>query len=130
VKPGGFLQFSVEHPCFATPHRRNLRTREGLTYAIEVGGYFRQLQGEVADWIFGAAPPAVRNGLRRFRVPKFTRTVSQWLNLLIDTGFVIERLAEPRPSDDTVQRCPDMQDAQVVAYFLHVRARRQDDAAG
>ena len=130
VKPGGFLQFSIEHPCFATPHRRNLRNQEGLTYAIEVGGYFRQLQGEVAEWIFGAAPPAVRNGLRRFRVPKFTRPVSQWLNLLIDTGFVLERFGEPRPSDETVQKCPDMQDAQVVAYFLHVRVRKPDNAAG
>jgi ubiquinone/menaquinone biosynthesis C-methylase UbiE len=25
LKPGGFLQFSIAHPCFDTPHRRNLR---------------------------------------------------------------------------------------------------------
>lgn len=25
LKPGGFLQFSICHPCFDTPHRRNLR---------------------------------------------------------------------------------------------------------
>ena len=124
IKPGGFLQFSIEHPCFATPHRRNLRNKEGLTYALEVGGYFRELQGEITEWIFGAAPPAMRNGLRKFRSARFTRPVSQWLNLLIDTGFVLERLGEPRPSDETVQKCPDMQDAQVVAYFLHVRARK------
>ena len=126
VKPGGFLQFSIEHPCFATPHRRNLRNQEGVTYAIEVGGYFRQLEGEIAEWIFGAAPPEARHGLRTFRVPRFTRTVSQWLNLLIDRGFVLERLGEPRPSDETVQKCPAVQDAQVVAYFLHVRARKPD----
>ncbi len=126
LKPGGFFQFSIEHPCFATPHRRNLRNREGATYAVEVGDYFRRLQGEVTEWIFGAAPPEVRNGLRRFRVPKFTRTVSEWVNLLIDTGFVIERLAEPRPSDETVRNCPDMQDAQIVAYFLHLRAKKQE----
>lgn len=124
LKPGGFLQFSIEHPCFATPHRRNLRNAEGVTYAMEVGGYFRQSQGEIAEWIFGAAPPSVRNGLRRFRVARFTRTVSQWLNLLIETGFLLERVGEPRPSDETVQQCRDMQDAQVVAYFLHLRARK------
>ena len=25
LRPGGFLQFSITHPCFDTPHRRNLR---------------------------------------------------------------------------------------------------------
>lgn len=129
LKPGGFFQFSIEHPCFATPHRRNLRNPQGLTYAVEVGGYFRRLQGEIAEWIFGAAPPDVRDGLRRFKTPRFTRPLSQWLNLLVDTGLTIERIEEPRPSDDTVRACPDMQDAQVVAYFLHIRARKPEASA-
>jgi ubiquinone/menaquinone biosynthesis C-methylase UbiE len=128
LNPGGFLQFSIEHPCFATPHRRNLRNQEGLTYAIEVGDYFRNLQGEIAEWIFGAAPPEVKEGLRRFKTPRFTRTIGQWLNLLVDTGFVLERIEEPRPNDKTVQACPDIQDAQVVAYFLHIRARKPNEA--
>ena len=110
LKPGGFLQFSIEHPCFATPHRRNLRNQEGLTYAIEVGDYFRNLHGEIDEWIFGATPAAVKEGLRRFKTPRFTRTVSQWLNLLIETGFVLERIEEPRPSDETVRACAEMQD--------------------
>jgi ubiquinone/menaquinone biosynthesis C-methylase UbiE len=124
LKPEGFLQFSIEHPCFATPHRRNLRNAAGQTYAIEVGDYFRNLRGEIAEWIFGAAPKEMRGGLRKFQTPRFTRTVSEWLNLLLDTGFVLERIAEPRPSDETVKACPDLQDAQVVAYFLHIRARK------
>jgi hypothetical protein len=31
---------------------------------------------------------------------------------------------ERRPSDETVRDCLALQDAQVVPYFLHVRARR------
>src|SRR5215471_5959829 len=54
LKPGGFLQFSITHPCFDTPHRRNLRDESGLTYAIEVGDYFRGLDGEISEWLFGA----------------------------------------------------------------------------
>src|ERR671918_261958 len=57
---------------------------------------------------FGAAPPEVKKGLRRFQTPRFTRTISQWLNLLLDIGFVLERIAEPRPTDETVQACPDL----------------------
>jgi len=124
LKPGGFLQFSICHPCFDTPHRRNLRNEQGLTYAIEVGDYFRSLDGELSEWLFGAAPSELKQKYPKFKVPRFSRTVSQWLNMLVETGFVIERVEEPRPSDETVRQCPDVQDAQVVAYFLHVRARK------
>jgi len=124
LKPGGFVQFSITHPCFDTPHRRNLRDENGITYAIEVGDYYRNLDGETVEWLFGAAPPEIKQGLRKFQVPRFTRTLSQWLNLLIESGLVLERVEEPRPSDETVRACPDVQDAQVVSYFLHIRARK------
>jgi hypothetical protein len=42
------------------------------------------------------------------------------LNLLRDSGFVLERLGEPRPSDEAVREQAGLQDAQVVPYFLHV----------
>lgn len=124
LKPGGFLQFSIAHPCFDTPHRRNLRDEKGMTYAIEVGNYFRNLDGDLSEWLFSAAPPAVKHGMPKFKIPRFTRTISQWLNLLIETGFRLERIEEPRPSDETVRACPDLQDAQIVAYFLHLRVRK------
>jgi ubiquinone/menaquinone biosynthesis C-methylase UbiE len=124
VKPGGFLQFSITHPCFDTPHRKNLRNDQGLTYAIEVGDYFHNLNGEIIEWLFGAAPEELKRTLPRFQAPRFTRTLSQWMNMVVETGFAIERVEEPRPSDQTVEECPDVQDAQIVAYFLHVRARR------
>jgi ubiquinone/menaquinone biosynthesis C-methylase UbiE len=128
LRPGGFLQFSICHPCFDTPHRRNLRDPSGRTYAVEVGDYFRNLQGEVTEWLFGSAPPEAKAALPKFRIPRFTRTMSQWLNMLIGTGFKLEQLEEPRPSDETVRDCPDLQDAQVVSYFLHVRARKPEGA--
>lgn len=127
LRPGGFLQFSISHPCFYPPRRRNLRDTAGQTYAIEVGDYFANLNGAIEEWLFQSAPPEAKAGLPKFRVPRFTRTLSAWLNLLIKTGFQIERVAEPRPSDDTVRACPALQDAQVVAYFLHLRVRKPGD---
>ena len=124
LKLGGFLQFSICHPCFDTPHRRNLRDSEGRTYALEVGEYFRNLKGQVIEWTFNAAPPSARIGLTPFRTPRFTRTLSAWVNSLIEIGYFIERVEEPSPSDETVRACPRLQDAQVVSYFLHVRVRR------
>lgn len=128
LKPGGFLQFSISHPCFDTPHRRNLHNDAGLTYAIEVGDYFRNLRGETTEWLFSAAPPEAKAGLPKFRTLRFTRTLSQWLNALVETGFWLERVEEPRPTDETVRLCPRVQDAQIVAYFLHIRARRHSEA--
>ena len=124
LRPGGFLQFSISHPCFDTPHRRNIRDAHGQTYAIEVGDYFQNREGEIDEWLFTAAPPEVKQGLRKFRIPRFTRTLSQWLNLLLDAGFLLEGIEEPRPSDETVAACPALQDAQVVSYFLHLRVRK------
>ena len=130
LRPGGFLQFSITHPCYDTPYRRNLRDDKGVTYAIEVGDYFRNLDGDVVEWLFNAAPPEVKEGLPRFRVPRFTRTIGQWLNLVTDSGLLLERIEEPRPSDQIVAERPDLQDAQVVAYFLHVRARKPERQPG
>lgn len=124
IRPGGFLQFSITHPCFDTPHRRNLKGEDGRTYAIEVGEYFRNPDGEVLEWSFSAAPAEARAGLEPFRTPLFHYTLSQWLNLLLDTGFVIERLCEPVPDDETVARRPSLNDHRVVAYFLIIRVRK------
>jgi ubiquinone/menaquinone biosynthesis C-methylase UbiE len=124
IKPGGFLQFSITHPCFDTPHHRQLKDADGKVFAVEVGDYFRPLDGEVGEWLFSAAPPEAKSGLPMFRVPRFTRTLSRWVSMLVETGFRIERMEEPYPSDETVKAYPKMQDAQVWAYFLIVRVRK------
>lgn len=125
LRPGGFLQFSILHPCFVPPHRRNLRDAQGVTYGIEVGRYFDRPHGEVEEWLFSSAPAEARARLPKFRIPRFHRPLSEWINLVIAAGFTIEQLGEPRPSDEVVRACPALQDAQVVAYFLHVRGRKQ-----
>jgi len=45
LRPGGFLQFSILHPCFVPPHRKVLREENGKARAIEVGGYFDVIDG-------------------------------------------------------------------------------------
>jgi ubiquinone/menaquinone biosynthesis C-methylase UbiE len=122
LKPGGFLQFSISHPCFDPAHRRNIRDASGMTTAVEVGDYFRNLNGRIEEWLFKSAPAEAKQGMRKFAIPRFTLTLSDWLNLLIETGFYLQRLHEPRASDEAVRACPGLQDAQVVAYFLHLRA--------
>jgi len=58
------------------------------------------------------------------RLLQFTRTLSAWINLLVAAGFRLEQVAEPRPTAEAVRRWPNLQDATVVALFLHVRVRK------
>jgi ubiquinone/menaquinone biosynthesis C-methylase UbiE len=124
LKPGGFLQFSLTHPCSNTPYRRLLRDAQRRPYAMQTGGYFEGPSGATDEWLFGAAPPEVRAGLRPFRLPQFHRTLAEWLNMTIDAGLVIEHVAEPHATPELAAREPVVADTRVVAYFLHVRCRK------
>ena len=124
VRPGGFFQFSITHPCTDTPHRRNLRDARGETYAIEVGRYFDREDGHVETWSFSAAPADLRAALRPFRVPRFHRTLASWLNSVVDAGWTLERVAEPLASEEVARRSPHVRDTRVAPYFLDVRCRR------
>jgi hypothetical protein len=46
---------------------------------------------------------------------------------LLEETKVLEQLrqiGEPTASDEAVQRCRDMQDTQMMPYFLHIRGRK------
>ncbi|MBZ5626723.1 MAG: class I SAM-dependent methyltransferase [Acidobacteriia bacterium] len=124
LRAGGFLQFSILHPCFMPPHRRLVRDCDGTVRAVEVGRYFDRPDGEIERWIFSAAPAEAKAGLREFEVPRFYRTLSEWLNAIVDAGFAVERLAEPRADEETAKRVPAVADTRIAAYFLHVRCRK------
>ena len=125
TKPGGFLQFSITHPCTDTPHRRNLRDADGRTYALEIGRYFEQPLGRVDTWLFSAAPEPIRAATRPFQVPRFHRTLSAWLNAVVAAGWSLERVKEPAASDEVVRQCPHLQDTHVAPFFLHLRCRKR-----
>ena len=124
LRSGGFLQFSILHPCFFPSHRRLLRGYDGQAYAVEVGSYFDRTDGEIERWLFSAAPPEAKAGLNEFEIPRFHRTLAEWLNAIIESGFALERVVEPRADPETARRVPAVADTRLVAYFLHVRCRR------
>jgi SAM-dependent methyltransferase len=123
VRPGGFVQFSIEHPFSTMPTRDWVRDEDGRKLALAVGGYFEQGES-ISRWIFGAAPAEVRAGLPLFEVPRFRRTLADWLNMLAAAGWRLEEVAEPRVTAEMAAAHPDMADTRIVPYFLHVRARR------
>lgn len=80
LKPGGFLQFSILHPCFAPPHLRLLRAADGEAFAVVVGRYFEESEPRVEEWLFSAAPPEAKAGLRPFQTVNFHHPISVWFN--------------------------------------------------
>jgi len=123
LRGGGFLQFSILHPCFFPPHRR-LVGAQGEAYAVEVGRYFERIDGKIDRWLFAAAPDEAKAGLEPFAVPIFHRTLAEWLNHVVRAGFALEQISEPMADEATARRVPAVADTRVVAYFLHVRCRK------
>lgn len=125
LKPDSFFQFSIEHPCFKTPYLRKLKNEKGQTYAYEIGDYFSGVNGKIEEWIFGDAPEDIKSKMSAFKVPTFHKTLSSWINSVIESGFSIEKIHEPYPDNTVLIEKPSMQGAQVVSYFLQIRCRKK-----
>jgi SAM-dependent methyltransferase len=122
---GGFLQFSILHPCFVPDRRVAHRGADGGVRGVEIAGYYDSEQGQIEEWIFGAAPVQEASAFAPFRIPRFQRTLSDWLNGVTEAGFEIEALSEPRPDEATVAAHPRLDHTRVAPFFLHVRARKR-----
>ena len=124
LRPGGFLQFSICHPCFAPPYRKVLRDANDSVRAIEVGGYFDDTDGRVDRWWFTTVPKAERERVPPFATPIFHRTLSSWVAIIRDAGFDIEAFGEPCASAELAAVEPVVADTRVAPLFLHIRVRK------
>jgi hypothetical protein len=122
LRPGGFLQFSILHPCFVPPYRRVLREPDGTTRAIDIGGYFDATDGRIDTFWLTNAPQEERDKTEPFRVPRFHRTLSGWVHLIVKVGLVIERLANRASAWKWPRQSPALEDTLVAPLFLHIRA--------
>jgi SAM-dependent methyltransferase len=122
LRPGGFLQFSILHPCFVPPYLRVLRNPDRTTRAIEIAGYFDATDGRIDTFWLTNVPREERDKTEPFRVPRFHRTLGGWIDLIVEVGLVIERFGEPCVTPETAQAQPALEDTRVAPPFLHVRA--------
>ncbi len=123
LKPGGFLQFSILHPCFVPPYRKTLRNSDGTTRAVELGRYFDATDGDIERWWFTPTPSEERATIAPFQVPRFHRPLFAWVDMIIAAGLMVEKLGEPMASEAVAKAHPIVEDTRVVPIFLHVRAR-------
>ena len=83
LRPGGWLVFSITHPCFLTRDFAWKDEAEETSVARLVQGYFRE----------GFSPPGVGGGLRE-KVGRHYRTLGTYLNGVTEAGLVLERVVE------------------------------------
>lgn len=100
IRPGGFLAFSVLHPCFITPGLSWQRNEAGIATALCVSRYFDRTTF-TEEWRFGRRP--ADEGPKLFAVPRFPRTLSDYLNGIAAAGFRIGRIGEPQPSAEACE---------------------------
>jgi 2-polyprenyl-3-methyl-5-hydroxy-6-metoxy-1,4-benzoquinol methylase len=114
---GGVFVYSTEHPIY--------------TARLPGNGWVVDAQSRRTKW---AIDNYAEEGLRVEHwfvdgVRKYHRTMSTLLNGLIEAGFSIERVVEPIPSEDWLQRHPDGHDERRRPMFLLFRAVRPRNAS-
>ncbi len=95
-----------------------IKDDDGKKIGFIVKNYFKRSEGEIEEWIFGAAPKDITEKMRKFRIPSFTRILSEWLNMLIAEGFILEEFCEPYPDDEVLKKYPEEIDSTIIPFFF------------
>src|SRR5215472_15582216 len=108
VQRGTFV-LSVEHPMFT---------------ALAAQDWYYDQRGERLHW---PVDHYQDEGSRQARflkhdVVKYHRTVSTYVNTLLDADFIITRLSEPQPTQEWLAKYPEMQDETRRPMFLLISA--------
>lgn len=127
LREKGELIFNITHPCFLTKGFGWTEDKHDNTAKLTVSDYFDG-QPWVEHWRFSKSPAP--KDVEPFAVPSFPRTVSDYFNVLIDLGFVLKKIEEPRPSEKMCKRHPWLQRwRDHAAMFLYVCATKPSNSS-
>lgn len=108
----GLFVFSQEHPltsCFSSGERWT-KDEKGVKIYANISNY--SLDGERSSrWFIDD-------------VKKYHRTFSTVINTLIENGFALEKLVEPLPSPEILEKHPEQADLLHRPDFLLIRASK------
>jgi 2-polyprenyl-3-methyl-5-hydroxy-6-metoxy-1,4-benzoquinol methylase len=110
----GVLVFSISHPCFATPVHGWVRDEAGNRLYWKMDQYFSE--GAYEQSFFpgeGADQPLL-----------FHRTLSSYLNALLEMGFELQAVVEPEPSQEMLARYPGFAHHLRMSHFIVFKARK------
>ncbi|MDQ0208737.1 class I SAM-dependent methyltransferase [Alkalicoccobacillus murimartini] len=112
LSPGGSFLFSVEHPIFTSRSEQDWyvnEKEEKLHWPVD------QYQDEgIRETSFLTAD-----------VVKYHRTISTYLNELVDAGFSVQTIKEPKPTDEALEQSAEMRDELRRPMFLIILATKK-----
>lgn len=111
LKDGGVYIFSILHPCFITPASGWERSENGEKLHWNVDHYFYE---GVYEQPFGDEE----------KMLLFHRTLTSYVSALMKTGFVIENMVEPKPSDEMIEKYPSFKEDLRSPNFLVFKLRK------
>jgi len=103
LKKSGHFVMSTAHPCFfGRPGRKIIKLQDGRT-GIFVNHYFAD---EPSVESYGSATSADKD--EKFQTITFPYRVSDYINALIESGFLIEKVLEPKAVDKELLADPEI----------------------
>ena len=108
LRPGGHLVFVIGHPCFLAP--------EAETSTADDGRLGRWVPDYFGERFWRSTNP---QGVRR--AGNHHRTLATYLNALVQAGFTLERVEEPRASRLLAEQQPEYA---AVPIFFAARASK------
>ncbi len=110
LRGGGSLVFSVEHPIYSAPTTQSFETSECGDRVWPLDNYL--VEGErVRSWFVDG-------------VVKQHRTVATYVNAVVASGLVIDRLVEWGPSAEAIEARPELADDVHRPWFLLLQATK------
>lgn len=111
---GGCFIFSILHPCFVTPESGWEKTKDGKKLHWNVDKYFyegayEQRLGDNEKMLF------------------FHRTLTSYVNTLIKTGFCLESIVEPKPSEEMLKIYPSFKEDYRCPDFIVFKLKKKND---
>ena len=123
IRPGGTLAYSILHPCFATKGMGWVRDDSGRAVKFTVADYFND-EAWIERWKFGHAPNAAE--VEEFGVPRFDRTLADYINPTVAAGLRLEKISEPRAPESACALYPEAfrKFRDHIPLFFYVRASK------
>lgn len=112
LRTGGDFVFSCEHPVFTAEGSQDwYRDAQGNILHFPVDNYY--IEGERQAVFLGE------------RVTKYHRTLTNYVNALLSSGFALTGLAEPQPPQEMVDTIPGMADELRRPMMLILAAKKR-----
>jgi ubiquinone/menaquinone biosynthesis C-methylase UbiE len=108
LRPGGRFVASIAHPCTDTPCRTWGRDGSGTKRGLCAERYFERgpIQYQWSGWG------------QEFTTEAMHATLEDWFRWMVQAGFQVRSLHEPRPTEETIRSRPELEDAARVPYYL------------